>query len=112
MVQVSKTDGHYKFEIQGSHKLWSLKSEITIPAEHIVRAYKNEDQSKSFLGLRMPGVNIPGIITAGSFMVNEGTIFCDFTGKENLVVVELKDEKYKQLVIEVENVEQTLNLFQ
>ncbi|MFN8249745.1 MAG: hypothetical protein U0T68_12390 [Ferruginibacter sp.] len=112
MVQVTKENNDFKFQIKGLHKLWAVKSEINIPAEHIVKAYRNEDEISSFVGIRMPGTHIPGIITAGSFMVDGGTIFCDFSNRDNLVIVELKDEKYKKLVIEVENVSETLKVFQ
>jgi len=110
MVQVTKDNSNYKFEIKGFHKLWSIKSEINIPQDHILRVYKNEDKKASFLGIRMPGLHIPGVITAGSFMVDEGVIFCDFSNRDNLIIVELKDEKYSKLVIEVENVEYTIRL--
>lgn len=111
MVHVTKDNKNYKFEIKGFHKLWSVKSEITIPFEHILKAYKNEDENDKFLGLRMPGINIPGVITAGSFMVHGGIIFCDFSNRDNLIIVELIDEHYNKLVIEVENVADTLKLF-
>ena len=66
MVKIEKKDGNFIFEIMGLHKLWSLKSHLTIPAEHIVKAYKNTGEASGFLGLRMPGVDIPGILTAGT----------------------------------------------
>lgn len=111
MVKVSVENDHFVFEILGIHKLWSFKSQITIPTKHVIKAYANKDHTNSFLGIRMPGINVPGILTAGSFMVDEGTIFCDFSNQNNLIIVELQDEKYKKLVIEVSDVTETLRLF-
>ncbi len=112
MVNIEKIGNEFKFEIKGLHKLWALKSEITIPADHIIKAYKNTEKIPGFFGLRLPGVNIPGVITAGTYWIDEGTIFCDYSNQENLIVVELADENYKRLVIEVANVDISLSLLQ
>lgn len=111
MVKVTKSSNEYTFEVNGWHKLWAFKSSIVIPAEHIVRAYKDENYSMSFWNLRVPGTYLPGVITAGTYIGKEGIIFCDYTNKKNLLTVELKDEHYSKLVVEVENIEATLRLF-
>jgi hypothetical protein len=43
MVTIEKKNGNFIFTIRGIDKLWSLKSELTIPAEHIITAYANSD---------------------------------------------------------------------
>ena len=40
MVTIEKKDENFLFEIQGLHKLWTLKSQLIIPAAHIIKAYK------------------------------------------------------------------------
>ncbi len=110
MVVIEKKENNFLFEIQGLHKLWTLKSQLTIPADHIVKVYKNTEDVSGYLGLRMPGTYIPGIITAGSYIARNGTIFCDFTDNNNIIVIELKDEHFKKLVVEVENVEKSIQL--
>ena len=102
MVTIEKNGNSFIFEIKGMHKLWALKSQLVIPAEHIVTAYPNT-KNLNWLGLRMPGTQIPGLITAGTFLANEGDIFCDVVNKENAIMIELKDERYTKLIIEVEN---------
>ena len=105
MVSIERVNNDFVFEIKGFHKLWALKSQLTIPAAHIIKVYPYTRELKGFFGLRMPGTNIPGIITAGTYMVDDGTIFCDVMDKSKSIVVELTDERYKRLVIEVEDVE-------
>lgn len=110
MVTIEKKEENFVFEVKGLHKLWALKSLITIPKENIISAYPNQENLNWIEGLRMPGTHIPGLITAGTYIVKDGTIFCDVTDQNKSIVVELKDEHYKKLIIEVENVEEAINL--
>jgi hypothetical protein len=49
----------------------------------------------------MPGTNVPGVITAGTFHQDGKRIFWDVHRPENTVVIELKDERYNELIVEV-----------
>ncbi|MEO6406626.1 MAG: hypothetical protein ABIY51_16045 [Ferruginibacter sp.] len=80
-----------------------MKSRLIIPAAHILTAYADPAKSAWVWGLRLPGTQIPGIITAGTYIVKEGTIFCDVMDVSKSIVVELGDEHFKKLVIEVED---------
>ncbi len=110
MVTIEKQHGNFIFEINGLHKLWALKSRLTIPADNILKAYPNKENLNFMLGLRMPGTHIPGLITAGTYIVKDGVIFCDVMDHSKSIVVELQDENYKQLIIEVENPEEAIAL--
>lgn len=111
MVSIHQQDQSFVFEVQGLHKLWALKSQITIPRENIVNAYRNTDDLTWIMGLRAPGTHIPGVLTAGSYyFTKDGTIFCDVSHTDKSIVVELKDEHYKKLIIEVEDVDAALNM--
>jgi hypothetical protein len=53
----------------------------------------------------MPGTNLPGVITAGTYRVL-GTgerNFWDVCRKEKALVFELRDEPYTRLIVEVED---------
>ena len=54
-------------------------------------------------GLRMPGTNIPGVLTAGTFDQDGKRVFWDVHNPDNTVVIELKDERYAELIVEVAN---------
>ena len=110
MVTIEKQSDKFIFKIKGLHKLWALKSQITIPKDNIIKAYPNKEKLNWIMGLRMPGTNIPGVITAGTYIVKDGKIFCDVSNYKKSIVVELKDEFYKKLVIEVDNVENALSI--
>jgi hypothetical protein len=45
MVQIEKEGDNFVFEIIGLHKLWALKSRLTIPAAHILKVYADKEKS-------------------------------------------------------------------
>ena len=110
MVTIEKLEGKFTFKIKGLHKLWSFKSEIIIPENHIIDAYPNEQNLNWMLALRLPGTHIPGLITAGTYIVKDGTIFCDVVNHSNSITIELENEHYKKLIIEVENPQSAIAL--
>ena len=103
MVHIEKDGDSFIFEIKGLHKLWSLKSQLKIPVGHVNSAHVNEENLDWARSLRMPGLSIPGLISAGTYLSKDSTIFCDVTNDRNCIVVELQDEYYTRLIIEVEN---------
>lgn len=110
MVEIKKDGDNFVFDIEGSHKLWALKSSLTVPAEHIDKAYPNTEGLHVKLGLRFPGTNVPGIIDAGSFYGKNGVIFCDITRHSKSIVVEVEHEKYDKIIVDVEDPEEAINL--
>lgn len=52
-------------------------------------------------GLRLVGSRIPGVITAGTFRVDGEWVFWDVHDMDKAIVIELEDEHYARLVIEV-----------
>ncbi|MDI1304542.1 MAG: hypothetical protein PSX42_06825 [bacterium] len=109
MVSVTVNGDTFIFEIKGFHKIWAMQSKITISKENIIRAYQNKNEFTFWKGFRMPGTEIPGIITAGTFY-KKGRNFWDVMNKKNALIVELKDNYYKKLIIEVANPEETMRL--
>lgn len=46
---------------------------------------------------------MPGVITAGSYQVRDRRIFYDVMDWDKVVVVDLQDEHFDQLIVEVED---------
>ncbi|MDQ2666815.1 MAG: hypothetical protein M3Z05_12480 [Gemmatimonadota bacterium] len=102
MVEISIENGRVHFEVQGWDKLWAFRSRLEIPVEHILAARVDPEPAKGWWhGLRLPGTQIPGLLTAGSFYQDKGMVFYDVHNPENTIVLELEHEHYKRLVIEV-----------
>ena len=104
MVHVSIHGDRVRFEVEGWDKLWALKSQLEIPLAHIRSVRADPEQARDWWhGLRLPGTQIPGILTAGSFYQSDGFVFYDVHDPELTVVIELDHERYRRLVIEVAN---------
>lgn len=110
MVDIQRQGDQFRFEIQGMHKLWAFKSQITIPVSHVVRAHRDMDSISGFKGWRFPGTSVPFILTAGTYHKEEKPDFWDVSNLEKCIIVELKDEQYRELIIEVANPEAALEM--
>lgn len=109
MVALSIEDGVATFEVEGADKLWALKSRLEIPLAHIRGARVDREIAHGWWhGLRAPGTSVPGIITAGTFYQHGMRVFWDVHDPANVIVVELADERYDELVIEVADPELTV----
>ena len=54
--------------VRGADKLWALKSSLEIPLVHIAGVRADQEAARGWYhGIRMPGTNVPGVITAGTF---------------------------------------------
>jgi len=102
MVALSIEDDVATFEVQGADRLWALRSRLEIPLAHIRGARVDPEIAHGWWhGFRMPGTNIPGVLTAGTFYQDGRRVFWDVHHPDNVVVVELADERYDELVVEV-----------
>jgi hypothetical protein len=106
MVEISIHGDRVRFEVQGWDKLWALRSQLEIPLAHIRSARIDPEPARGWWhGLRMPGTQIPGVLTAGTFYQRDGAVFYDVHDPEHTIVLELEHEHYKRLVIEVSSPE-------
>jgi hypothetical protein len=114
MVEVQIADGQLVVEVQGWDKLWALKSRLEIPLAHVRAARMDLEAARGwFHGLRLPGTEIPGVITAGTFYQAGEFVFFDVHDPDRTVVIELSDdERYKRLIVEVEHPDQTVAIIQ
>ena len=102
MVTVTVQGDRVRFEVEGWDKLWALKSQLEIPLTHIRSVRADPEPARGWWhGLRLPGTQIPGLLTAGSFYQSGGFVFYDVHDPERTVVIELDHEHYQRLVIEV-----------
>src|ERR1043166_1499958 len=104
MVEVTITPDGVLFEVQGWDKVWSLRSQLTIPLAHINDAYVDPEPAMGwFDGLKIAGTAVPHIFRAGTFYQEGEWVFWDVHEPEKTIVIELEHEKYKKLIIEVTN---------
>lgn len=102
MVDLSVAEGNLILYVRGADKLWALKSSLEIPLQHIVGVRADPSVAHGWYhGIRMPGTNIPGVLTAGTFCQDGKRVFWDVHNPDNTVVIELRDERYNELIVEV-----------
>lgn len=110
MAHISIDDGNLIVEIEGLDKLWALKSRLTIPLAHVRGATADPGIVKEPKGLRSPGTHVPGVVTAGTFHVDGERVFWDVHDPAKAVVIQLADERYARLVIQVSDPRATVAL--
>ena len=107
MVEVTVHHDTVKFTIRGLHKVLAFKSELTVPRSHIAGVRFDPAATQHLEGLRAGGTSIPGLLTAGTFYLDhQGShkpSFIDVANPDHIVVIDLRDEEYQQLIIEVED---------
>jgi hypothetical protein len=60
----------------------------------------------------MPGTSVPGVIKAGTFYQDGKRVFWDVHHPEKTIVIDLHDERYNQLIVEVEDPQAAVSLIQ
>jgi hypothetical protein len=89
--------------------VWALRSRLEIPLKHIARVHADPDVTLGlFDRLKLAGAYLPGFFAAGTFWEDGGLVFWDVRDPTHAVVVDLKDETYHRLVVEVEDPARTV----
>ena len=102
MVEITIEPDKVIFEVQGFDKVWSLRSQLSIPLSHIRSVHVDPEPAMGwFNGLKVAGAAIPNIFRAGTFYQEGEFVFWDVHEPANTIAIELEHERYKKLIIEV-----------
>jgi hypothetical protein len=113
MVDLSIAEGKLTLHVRRADKLWAFKSSLEIPLVHIAGVRADPESARGWYhGIRMPGTNVPGVITAGTFYQDGKRVFWDVHRPEKTIVIDLRDERYNELVVEVDDPEAAVRLIQ
>ncbi|MBD0264448.1 MAG: hypothetical protein ICV85_01195 [Tolypothrix sp. T3-bin4] len=85
-----------QFQAVRFHKVWE------IPLTHIQQVTTVEPQS-NWKELRAPGSFIPGVVKAGTYYTDRGKEFWCVNKKTNYLIIELRDESYKRIILTSDN---------
>jgi len=99
--------------MQGSRKFFALKSEVTIDLDSISGVSVGlswKDLPKTFD--KILGTNSNMFYYGGKFKQDGDKVFYDLKKSEDAVVIELKDEEFKRLIIGVDNPDEAVKLIQ
>ena len=90
-------------DIEGFRRFWALKRGFDIPLEHVRGVTADPTIARGRKGTRAPGTYLPGVITAGTFYRSGSRNFWDVRRPENVIVIDLRDERYARLIVEVDD---------
>jgi hypothetical protein len=110
MVEVTRLADRVLFNVKGLHKLWAFKSRLEVPYAHIRGVRTAPAAARGAKGWRLPGTHVPGLITAGTYYRKGQRSFWDVANPDKTIVVDLAEERYQQLIIEVDNPEAAIAL--
>ena len=112
-MDLSVAEGQLKLHVRGADKLWAFKSSLEIPLVHITGVRADPKVARGWWrGMRMPGTSVPGVITAGTFYQDGKRVFWDVHHPEKTIVIDLHDERFNELVVEVADPETAVKLIQ
>jgi hypothetical protein len=112
MADVRIDSDNLIIEMEGLDKLWALKSRLEIPLRNVRGATADPGVVRERRGIRTAGTHLPGVITAGTFRVDGERVFWDVRDPARAVVIELRDERYTRLVVEVADPRATVALIE
>jgi hypothetical protein len=113
MATVEINGDDLEIHVSGVDRILALKSSVTVPLSHVVGA--DQDVSEAcviFHGLKLPGTDLPGVVTAGSFLKSGEWTFWDVHDPGKAVSIRLHDEHYSRLLIGVDDPQATVQLIQ
>ncbi len=102
MVDITVVGDRVRFDVKGWDRFWALRSELEIPLSHIKSVRADAEATRGWWhGIRIPGTDIPGILTVGTFYQGDGFVFYDVHDYAKTIVLELDHEHYQRLIVEV-----------
>jgi hypothetical protein len=75
MARVEVAGDQLTVQIEGMDKLWTFKSRLDIPLAHVTDAEADPEVVRGWKGWRGPGVQVPGVIVAGTFLHEGDRVF-------------------------------------
>lgn len=113
MVDLSIAEGKLTLRVRGADKLWTFERSLEVPLEHIAGVRQDPGEARGWYhGIKMPGTNVPGVITAGTFYQDGKRVFWDVHHPKNTIVIDLHDERYHRLIVEVADPEAAVKLIE
>ncbi len=104
MAEIELTASDLIVHVTGADRIFALKSQLRVPLEHLIGASLDEEEARRWYhGMRAPGTQVPGLITAGTFYEHGERVFWDVHRPEKAIALSLQDERYAKLVVEVED---------
>jgi hypothetical protein len=77
-------------------QVFSFHGSFRLPLSHVTNATVGS-RGELDLVLRLLGIGMGSILTAGTFLTHNGTIFCDLSGDRDCLIIETRGERFPRL---------------
>lgn len=95
------------FEIRGIDEILAIKRELSVPLDRVASVSTEDVGWKAFQQLRVGGTDLPGVVKDGRYLTEDGLVFFEMHHPDKCITVTLDHDRYKAIVFEVEDKEQT-----
>jgi hypothetical protein len=87
-----------------------LGGSVDVPVDHVVSAAAADrrDARRLWMGIRVAGIQLPGVMTAGIFRRDGELSWWDVRRGIGAIVLTLRDERFARVVVEVDDPTDTL----
>lgn len=108
MVDISIRDNKLIVDVKGLHQLLAFKRRIEVSLDNVYQVYTDPTVKKNiWKGVRAPGTHIPWVLVAGTFYMGGERHFWDVFNAKKAIIIELENETYDRLIVEVDDPEET-----
>lgn len=102
MVDVTIEGDRAVFQVEHGDRFWAFRSRLEVPLAHLKAVRADPTVTMGWFDrITLGGTYLPGVIAAGTFYQKGGLVFWDVKDPSKALVIDLHDETYHQLVIEV-----------
>jgi len=119
MARVVIEDGQLVIKMKGARKFFALKSEVAVPlanVESVTTGLEWKELPRFFekvMGSNVSDIYYGGTFKEGGFWNADGDkLFFDLKRREEAIVVALRDEEFKRLIIGCETPDETVAIIQ
>ncbi len=111
MATISVAGDNLVVEVTGIDRVLAFKRRVTVPIEHVVTIGQDVRLGRPLMpGFPWMANSFPGVFTAGSYLRKGKWSFWVVHDPKQAVLIELRDEHYSRLVIEVHDPQATIAL--
>jgi len=110
--KISIENDNLVFTLTGIDMVLALKSKLAIPLKHVKSVSTAKADWNYFKMLKVAGTRIPELVVDGRFLSKEGLLFYEMHDPDKCITVELENEKYKKVIFEVSDKDDTAKMIQ
>jgi hypothetical protein len=98
--------------VTGVEGALALKRQLEVPLDHVVGVQRGLGEDGHGRWMKRLGTHISGVVKAGTFHAHGKRLFWDVRDRDQAIAIKLRDEKYEELVIQVEDPESAVDAIQ